>query len=213
MFALYDPQSLALIRTVQSGRRLRAPSGATFEDASAVDPATLRQHGVYPVTDPGQPDLTGKRLVGVSVPAELASADDDVVLTYQTEDLSAEELAADLAAYLPGRRWQAEVAGIIWSGWPVATDRESQSKISAAYMMARDGHWPEVSGGWKFGDGVWRAMTAEQVTALALAVSAHVQTAFALEGQLAAGLQAGTVTTRAEIDAAFVAIEPVAVEA
>lgn len=96
MYALYNPQTLQLIRTVQSGRRLRAPIGTTFEDASAVDVATLRQHGVYPVTDPGQPDLTGKRLIGTSVPAELETADDAVVLAYQTEDLTAEELAAEL---------------------------------------------------------------------------------------------------------------------
>jgi hypothetical protein len=81
---------------------------------------------------------------------------------------------------IAARRYKAEVGGIIWSGWPVATDRDSQAKINAAYVMAKDGHWP-ARAGWKFADDVYRPLTAEQVQEMALAVAAHVQTCFAVE--------------------------------
>jgi len=81
------------------------------------------------------------------------------------------------------RRYQAEVGGVVWNGWPVATDRDSQSKVNAAYVMAKDGHWP-AGAGWKFADGVYRPLTADQVQALALAVAGHVQACFAREAAL-----------------------------
>lgn len=92
---------------------------------------------------------------------------------------------SDIAA----RRYQAEIAGTTFAGWPIHTDRESQAKITAAYTLARDGYWQEGSG-WKFVDG-WRVLTAEQIIGAALSVTAHVQTCFALEAQKVAALQAG----------------------
>jgi hypothetical protein len=87
------------------------------------------------------------------------------------------------------REYRAEVGGTVFNGWPVATDRDSQAKTSAAYTLARDGHWP-AEGGWKFGDGVYRALTADQVMAMALAVSVHVQGCFAREAALMADPEA-----------------------
>jgi hypothetical protein len=45
-------------------------------------------------------------------------------------------------------------------------------------------------------------LDAATVTAVALAVGAHVQTCFALEQTLDAEITAGTITTTAQIDAA-----------
>lgn len=92
---------------------------------------------------------------------------------------------ADIAA----RRYQAEIAGTTFSGWPIHTDRESQAKITAAYTLARDGYWQEGSG-WKFVDG-WRVLTAEQIIGAALSVTAHVQMCFAIEAQKVALWRAG----------------------
>lgn len=89
------------------------------------------------------------------------------------------------AAAIAERRYLAEIGGAVWSGWPVATDRDSQAKINAAYALARDGYW-QTGAGWKYADGVYRALTAEQVIAMALAVSAHVQACFAHEAVLMA---------------------------
>ena len=98
--------------------------------------------------------------------------------------LKAEALQA-LAAY----RYDLEVAGTTWNGWPVATDRASQSSYNASYAMARDGYW---TGGRKFADGVYRILTAEQVIALSLAVAQYVAGCFAREGELAAQINAAT---------------------
>lgn len=92
---------------------------------------------------------------------------------------------ADIAA----RRYQAEIAGTTFNGWPIHTDRESQAKIGNAYALARDGYWPAGSG-WKFVDG-WRELTVEQIVGCALAVAAHVQTCFAIEAQKVVALKAG----------------------
>ncbi|MBI3447229.1 MAG: DUF4376 domain-containing protein [Magnetospirillum sp.] len=85
------------------------------------------------------------------------------------------------------RRYEAEIGGTTYNGWPLATDRDSQAKVNAAYTLARDGYW---SGGWKFADGVYRLLAAEQVVAMALTVSAHVQSCYAHEAALLADPEA-----------------------
>lgn len=103
MYALYDPDTLALIRTTRSARRLRAPSGVTFEDASLVPVGTLRAAGVYPVTDPGLPAAL-RRATSVSVPAQLASADEDVALIYEGPEWTEEDRAAEIDAAIGAKR-------------------------------------------------------------------------------------------------------------
>jgi hypothetical protein len=98
---------------------------------------------------------------------------------WETRSLTPSERISALAA----KRYQVETGGTTWSGFPVATDRESQSKIAAAYSLARDGLW---QGGWKFADGVYRPLDGTQVQTVAIAVAAHVQTCFAVEAVKAA---------------------------
>jgi hypothetical protein len=97
-------------------------------------------------------------------------------------DLKATKLAA-----LAARRYQAETGGLTYNGWPMPTDRDSQAKINAAYVLARDGHW---AGGWKGEDGTYRLLTAEGVVELALVVAAHVQLCYAVEAEHAAAITA-----------------------
>ena len=87
------------------------------------------------------------------------------------------------SAAISAKRYGIETGGTTWNNWPVQTDRDSQGKINAAYVMARDGHW---QGGWKFSDGVYRALTADQVQAMALTVAAFVGACFAHEAALLA---------------------------
>lgn len=112
------------------------------------------------------------------------------------------EVQPALTAYLADRRWRAEVQGTVWNDWPVATDRESQAKISHAYQLARDGYWSEGAG-WKFADGVYRVLSGPQAQELALAVAAHVQGGFGLEAALAGQIALGKISDFATIDAAF----------
>ncbi len=54
----------------------------------------------------------------------------------------------------------------------------------------------------------WIELTAEQIKAVALAVFAHVQACFAAEDAADAGINAAppTITTLAEVDAAFAGV-------
>lgn len=95
---------------------------------------------------------------------------------------------AALAA-LSARRYAVETGGTTFQGWPTHSGRETQAMVTACYNMAVAGLW---SGGWKFADGIYRALTAQQVISLALTIGAHVQTAFAREAEIAAQIRAAT---------------------
>lgn len=89
-----------------------------------------------------------------------------------------------LLAALASRRYDAEVAGIVWSGWPVATDRASQAAIAHARQAAdcglrRDGAV------WKFADVVSRPLTNAQVIDLAAAVFSYCQSCWDNESVIA----------------------------
>lgn len=108
----------------------------------------------------------------------------------------------ELASHAANLRWRKETGGTTWNGYPVHTDRESQAKLNAAYVMARDGLWADGAG-WKFADGLFRPLTATEAQDLAKTVSAHVQGCYAVEAQVLAEIEAGTITTREEVEAAF----------
>lgn len=110
--------------------------------------------------------------------------------------------APDLVAYVADRRWQKEVGGCEWNGYPVSTDRDSQAKVIAERLAVMAGVRADPSG-WKFSDGVFRMVSNEDFVALALAVRDHVQSAFTLEAMVLAAIANETITTSAEIDEAF----------
>lgn len=112
-----------------------------------------------------------------------------------------------LADYASRRRWEVEVGGTTWNGWPVATDDRSKvlvnGELSAIDMGERkDGE------AFKFADGLPRPLTNAQMQAVAVAMRAHVKVSFAAMFGVLVGLQAGTVTTRAQVDAALVPAGP-----
>ena len=90
---------------------------------------------------------------------------------------------------LAAHRYAVEIGGTTFQGWPTHTGRETQAMVNACYNMARDGYW---QGGWKFADGIYRVMTAEQIIGLALTIGAHVEASFAREAAIAAQLRAAT---------------------
>lgn len=108
----------------------------------------------------------------------------------------------DLAAYAAGRRWTFEQAGAEWNGLPIHTDDRSQGKYLAelqaiALGVRLDGDF------WKFADGEFRPVSNADFPALATAAREHVRSAFVIEGTILAGIAAGEITTRAQIDEAF----------
>ncbi|KAB2781275.1 DUF4376 domain-containing protein [Brucella anthropi] len=107
-----------------------------------------------------------------------------------------------LAEYAAAKRWEREVSGTVWNGWPVLSDRESQSKTIAEAVAIEKGE--RVDGDpWKFADGEFRTLTNEQMDDLAAAVRLHVRNSYGIEAQVLAAIEAGNITTEAQIDAAF----------
>lgn len=107
-----------------------------------------------------------------------------------------------LQQYAAAKRWEREVGGMVWNGWPVLSDRESQSKIIAEAVAIEKGE--RIDGEpWKFADGEFRQLTNEQMDELAAAVRLHVRNSYGIEAQVLAAIDAGSISTEAQIDAAF----------
>ena len=111
---------------------------------------------------------------------------------------SPEPVPVDLYAYAASKRYAVETGGITVGGMHVMTDRASQSLITGAYNYVQAN--PDVLVKFKTAAG-FVEVTATQMTAIANAVGAHVQAAFAAEGEINQQIIAGTITTPAKIDA------------
>lgn len=133
----------------------------------------------------------GKRIVSTSV--ELVEGQPKHV--HVLEDIP----PSDLYAYAAAKRYEVETGGITVNGATVDTSRDSQSMITGAYAYSQ-AH-PEETIHFKAASG-WVTLDAATLAVIATAVGAHVQACFAVEAAVAAEIEAGTITTTAEIDAA-----------
>ncbi len=108
---------------------------------------------------------------------------------------------AQLKAYAADKRWQKEVGGTDVGGVDYLSDRETQSKLTAAVVMAQVN--PAATFQWKVADGSFVELDAGDMLTVASTIGAYVQACFALEGSVVAEIEAGEIITKAEIDAAF----------
>ncbi|MBN9443690.1 DUF4376 domain-containing protein [Bosea sp. (in: a-proteobacteria)] len=107
----------------------------------------------------------------------------------------------NLVAYAADRRWRKEVGGIVVADVPVATDDRSKLMITGARVAAMaDPGWSTV---WHGADGQTYPVDAAAMVLISDAVQAHVNAGFATFATVKAAIEAGTITTTAEIDAAF----------
>ncbi|WP_410499719.1 DUF4376 domain-containing protein [Chitinibacter sp. S2-10] len=114
-------------------------------------------------------------------------------LPIDAEKITKESLIAAIASM----RYDLEVAGTSWNGIPVFTDRDSRSVLTSAIVTGQLlGSWPQ---GWKFADGQFRAVTGDELKAVALAVKQHVDAAFMAEAGHGAAI--ATLSDQAAIDA------------
>ena len=113
---------------------------------------------------------------------------------------------ANLLAYSEKVRYDTQCLGIDYQGLPLQTDPASASTLSGLAVLATNDS--TYTAQWKFADGTFQTMTAEQIIAMGTQGNAYVQTCFDTEAALSAGIQAvpPTITTQAEIDAAYAAI-------
>lgn len=111
---------------------------------------------------------------------------------------------AQLVAYAASKRYDTENGGLTFSGIPVATDDRSKQMIMGARIAASSD--PNFTTQWVGADGNVYVLNATQLIAISNAVLAHVSTCFSVYATVKSNIVGATVTTLAQIDAAFAAI-------
>ena len=110
-----------------------------------------------------------------------------VTATCEPEDLPLAEVKAARLALLSAYRYGIETGGITLGGASIRTDRESQALVTGAHALVTAA--PETVIDWKGAAG-WTQLDAATMTAIALAVGAHVQACFSAERAHAEAIEA-----------------------
>jgi len=117
-----------------------------------------------------------------------------------------EEVKAALGAYAMTARWLAEQGGIQFDGHVLPTNDKGQSYIAGAHQaaMADAG----LTKRWQVGNDpiAFVTFSNDQLRALGLALNSLVQATFDTLDEVAPQIEDDTITTEAEVDAAFAAI-------
>lgn len=108
--------------------------------------------------------------------------------------------AGMLATYLAARRFDVETRGISIEGMTIATDRQSQAMINGAVGFLSLS--PASAVKFKTLEG-FIDLDLQALQAVAIAVAMHVQKCFAKEAETLRGIEAGSITSRHEIDLAI----------
>lgn len=107
-----------------------------------------------------------------------------------------------LNTYCVFKRWEKEQGGItLASGMPLKTDDRSQAKVNGAVLAATAD--PNFTTQWHAADDTYWPLDAAGVTAMSGELQAHINNCFTISSQTMAAITAGTITTLAQIDAAF----------
>lgn len=176
---------------------LNGLSPESLLDLSWTDPALgVQASAWWPEVDESAELLEGKKWG-----AETLAIDSErkvvVVRRKQVNMTAAEKAEKDAQAnaqwiqQIAEHRYRAETAGMVLGGIPVDTDDRSKLLISgAAQRTARE---PGYTLRWKTYEG-FIDLSAEQVQAMADAVSDHVQACFNREAELQAAVADGSIT-------------------
>ena len=119
-------------------------------------------------------------------------------------------LFVDLAAYAAYVRYNRASGGVkitSLSAVPFLTDPTSRNTVNSAYQyaVANPAHITE----WKMSDGTFIQLTNTQIATVNNDMTTFVQSCFACESTTLNGINGGTITTMAQVDAAFAAISNV----
>lgn len=114
---------------------------------------------------------------------------------------SRESVVAMLTGFASAKRFEVETGGITVGSMKVATDRESQARIAAAWVTAK--HEPSTVFHWKLPDGTFVDLTAGSLSTMAAAVAAHVQACYAVERKVCELIGKNKISVRSQINEAF----------
>jgi len=172
----------------------QVPNPALF----ATDEAYLQS--VYANWATGNPGFTNADLQNSWAYALASWTSQNPPAQLLEQPLEGEALKTALKAYAAQVRYNKETGGMTVMGATIPTDRETQSKLSGAVLAFQTG---ALTGSidWKSSSG-WLTLDQAAVTGIATPVAAHVQAAFSAEKAVSEAIDAGTITTRADVDAA-----------
>ncbi|MCF1502901.1 DUF4376 domain-containing protein [Afifella sp. H1R] len=123
--------------------------------------------------------------------------EDRVVKARGKRALTKDELKVEAARL----RWETEEGGMIFNEIELRTDTASQGKYTAAALAATLDEDYTVR--WKCGDGCFVTLDAPTIIAMAQTVRGHVQACFDAEAGVVAGIEDGSITSLAQIRAAY----------
>lgn len=154
----------------------------------------LAEVGIFPVELVEMPQPGFTRNVSALPPVEENGAWKE---RWLVNEISLDEAKAAMLSALAAIRYGRETGGIILQGTPFKTDRETQAILTGAFVMASaDANFTIT---WKSAPGVHTPIDAQTILAVGAAVTAHVQTCFEHEADLAAAVIAAQDAT--ELDA------------
>lgn len=116
---------------------------------------------------------------------------------------------AELSAYAMNARWMSEQAGIVIDGIGLPTNDKGQSYISGAYAAALAN--PTEDKLWQVGNAplAFEVFPNARIRALGLGLNALTQATFDKLADVASAIEGEAITTTAQIDAAFAAVNRV----
>ena len=109
-----------------------------------------------------------------------------------------------LPTYTAHVRQQTGGGGIVVNGLPFATDALTLGSLNSAYIYTQAKTASTFS--WKLPDGSFITLDMADIAALQNAANEFWQNCFTCEDTTLTGIEGGTITTHAQIDAAFAAI-------
>jgi hypothetical protein len=113
----------------------------------------------------------------------------------------------NLIYYAANARFNKASGGVSVTGLVYNTDVVSRNTINSAYAFSTAN--PAQTFSWKLSDGSFVTLDQAGVAKLNNSVSTFVQDCFTCESNTVASINGGTITTRANVDAAFAAISNV----
>jgi hypothetical protein len=140
---------------------------------------------------------------------ELSTADDRALLGITVtapepapDPMTTPASQAELLDHLADLRWDAERAGVNHQGIVLPTDRERRSALKDAADKMRDGTLTSPTAV-AFSAAVYATVTLEQLDAAVGAITIYVQKVFSDAAGVAVMVINGTLTTRAQVQAAW----------
>jgi hypothetical protein len=159
------------------------------------------------ITDSSDPDYTAWTGLGNTASPWPRDAAGNQTTQALQDAIAPYGLFADLTYYAADARFRRASGGVTIAGKPYLSDPVSRNTVASAhdYAVANPGHITD----WKLADGTFIQLDEPGLAHVLQEMATFVQSCFTCESTTATGINGGSITTRAQVDAAFAAISNV----